>query len=26
MAHETLAHQLLQEMVQQEKARKGSTL
>jgi hypothetical protein len=26
MAHETLAHQLLQELVQQEKARKGSTL
>jgi hypothetical protein len=25
-AHETLAHQLLQELVQQEKARKGSTL
>ena len=26
VAHETLAHQLLQELVQQEKARKGSTL
>lgn len=26
MAHETLAHQLLQELVQQEKSRKGSTL
>jgi len=26
VAHETLAHQLLQEMVQQEKSRKGSTL
>jgi len=25
LAHETLAHQLLQELVQQEKARKGST-
>jgi hypothetical protein len=26
VAHETLAHQLLQELVQQEKSRKGSTL
>jgi hypothetical protein len=26
VAHETLAHQLLQELVQQERARKGSTL
>ena len=26
VAHDTLAHQLLQELVQQEKARKGSTL
>jgi hypothetical protein len=26
MAHEILAHQLLQELVQQEKSRKGSTL
>jgi hypothetical protein len=26
MAHETLAHRLLEELVQQEKARKGSTL
>lgn len=26
VAHEKLAHQLLQELVQQEKARKGSTL
>ena len=25
-AHQTLAHQLLQELVQQEKSRKGSTL
>jgi hypothetical protein len=25
-AHETLAHQLLQDLVQQEKSRKGSTL
>jgi hypothetical protein len=26
VAHDTLAHQLLQELVQQEKVRKGSTL
>jgi hypothetical protein len=26
VAHETLAHQLLHELVQQEKSRKGSTL
>jgi hypothetical protein len=26
VAHQTLAHQLLQELVQQERARKGSTL
>ena len=26
VAHETLAHQLLQELVHQEKSRKGSTL
>ena len=26
VAHETLAHQLLQELVQEEKSRKGSTL
>jgi hypothetical protein len=26
VAHETLAHQLLQELVQEEKLRKGSTL
>ena len=26
VAHETLAHQLLQELVQQEKSRNGSTL
>jgi hypothetical protein len=26
MAHETLAHQLLQELVQEEKSRKGSIL
>lgn len=26
MAHETLAHQLLQELVQQEKSRRGSIL
>ncbi len=26
VAHETLAHQLLQDLVQQEKSRKGSTL